>query len=42
MKPLLGDVMRDLAVLRRAAEQLCEPLYLFGDDADAKDYFNEW
>ena len=31
--------MRAIAVLRRAAEVLGEPIYIFGDDA--KDYFNQ-
>ena len=38
-KPTLQQLMRDLAVLRRAAELLGEPIYVFGDDA--KDYFNQ-
>ena len=36
-KPTVEHVMRDLAILRRAAELLREPIYVFGDDA--KDYF---
>ena len=39
LKPTLHEVMVSLAVLRRAAEVLGEPLYIFGDDA--KDYFNQ-
>jgi len=39
IKPRLRDVMRGMAVLRRAAEFLGEALYIFGDDA--KDYFNQ-
>lgn len=38
-KPQLSAVMRDIAVLRRAALVLDEPIYIFGDDA--KDYFNQ-
>ena len=38
-KPLLEELMRDLAVLSRAARVLGEPIYVFGDDA--KDYFNQ-
>ena len=39
LKPRLNDVMRDMAVLRRAAHVLGEPIYVFGDDV--KDYFNQ-
>ena len=39
VKPRLDDVMRDIAVLRRAAHVLGEPIYVFGDDV--KDYFNQ-
>lgn len=39
LKPRLTDVMRDMAVLRRAAHVLGEPIYIFGDDV--KDYFNQ-
>ena len=39
LKPRLNDVMRDMAVLRRAAHVLGEPIYIFGDDV--KDYFNQ-
>ena len=38
IKPLVGQVMRDLAILRRAAEVLQEPIYVFG--TDLRDYFN--
>ena len=38
-KPTLSQLMRDIAVLRRAAERLGEPIYVFGDDI--KDYFNQ-
>lgn len=38
-KPQLSAVMRDMAILRRAAHLLNEPIYVFGDDA--KDYFNQ-
>ena len=38
-KPKLEALMHDLAVLRRGAEMLNEPIYVFGDDA--KDYFNQ-
>lgn len=38
-KPQLGAIMRDVAVLKRAAEVMREPVYSFGDDA--KDYFNQ-
>jgi len=37
-KPQLAEVMRDVAVLKRAVHLLSEPVYIFGDDA--KDYFN--
>ena len=39
VKPRLQDVMRDLAILRRAARVLGLPIYVFGDDA--KDFFNQ-
>ena len=39
VKPQVCQLLRDLAVLRRASEILGEPLYVFGDDA--KDYFNQ-
>lgn len=32
-KPQLAAVMRDMAILRRAAHLLDEPIYVFGDDA---------
>ena len=38
-KPTVEEAMRAIAVLRRAAEVLSEPIYIFGDDA--KDYFNQ-
>ena len=38
-KPMLAEFMRDLAILRRAAELLNLPIYVMGDDA--KDYFNQ-
>ena len=38
-KPTLCEVMRDIAILRRAAERLGLPIYIFGDDA--KDFFNQ-
>ena len=38
-KPRITELMRDVAVLRRAASRLGEPIYIFGDDA--KDYFNQ-
>lgn len=38
-KPQLSAIMRDIAVLKRAAEVVQEPIYSFGDDA--KDYFNQ-
>ena len=36
--PTLSMVMRDLTVLKRAAQLMGEPVYLLGDDV--KDYFN--
>ena len=39
IKPTLADAMRNIAVLRRAAKLLGEPMYLFSDDA--ADYFNQ-
>lgn len=39
VKPLLQQVMRDMAVLKRAADLLGEPVYIFGDDV--KDFFNQ-
>ena len=39
LKPRLNDVMRDMAVLRRAAHVLGEPIYIFGDDV--ANYFNQ-
>ena len=38
-KPQLSQLIRDLAILKRAAWLLGEPLYVFGDDF--KDYFNQ-
>ena len=38
-KPALAYLMRDIAVLKRAAERLGEAIYVFGDDV--KDYFNQ-
>lgn len=38
--PRLAHAMRSLAVLRRAAHLMGEPVYLFGDDV--KDYFNHF
>ena len=38
-KPRLAQLLRDLAILKRAASMLGEPLYVFGDDF--KDYFNQ-
>lgn len=39
IKPNLGELMHDLAILKRAAHLLNAPVYIFGDDA--KDYFNQ-
>ena len=39
VKPTVAELMVYLAVLRRAAEVLGEPIYVIGDDA--KDYFNQ-
>ena len=38
-KPLLLHVLRDIAILRRAAEVLSEPIYIFSDDCAS--YFNQ-
>eukprot|EP00965_Chrysotila_dentata_P108422 3580799-Pleurochrysis_carterae.AAC.1 len=38
-KPTLAHAMRDLAILRAAADSLGEPVYVVGDDA--ADYFNQ-
>ena len=38
-KPQLSQLVRDLAILKRAAWLLGEPVYVFGDDF--KDYFNQ-
>ena len=38
-KPTLAQIMRDLAILKHAADVLEVPIYVFGDDA--KDYFNQ-
>ena len=39
MKPFLWQIFQDLAILRRGAHILGEPIYIFNDDA--KDYFNQ-
>lgn len=39
IKPSLDELMRYLSVLRRAAEVLNEPIYIFSDDA--RDFFNQ-
>ena len=38
VKPRLAQLLRDMAILKRAANLLGEPLYIFGDDF--KDYFS--
>ena len=38
-KPRLRQLLRDLAILKRAAQFLGEPVYIIGDDF--KDYFNQ-
>ena len=38
-KPKLCELMHDLAILKRAAQILGVPVYIFGDDA--RDYFNQ-
>ncbi len=39
VKPFLWQIFQDLAILRRGAHILGEPIYIFNDDA--KDYFNQ-
>ena len=39
IKPFLWQIFQDLAILRRGAYILGEPIYIFNDDA--KDYFNQ-
>ena len=39
LKPQLTELMRDMAILRRAAHVLDSPIYVIGDDL--KDFFNQ-